>query len=249
MVKRWDFDCTIKCSSFTTLNGADEYYLTLTNDKSMSFVDAVSQINEKYRYVTNSLGLSDRTLVFSRLHVSDIENQKEHLEQSDLCRTIGNGVISVIEQIPLSSDSIVLFSYHVKRETGNCEKKFLDNGSLPRGTAMAIKGDHYSMVWSSNHGEAGSADSKQQTETLFESFSAFLRRYDLKLRRNLVRTWIYVNDVDNRYNGMVEARRDFFNSHGLCSESRFVASTGIEGRSAVAGSVVAMDEPVARQYR
>ena len=50
-----------------------------------------------------------------------------------------------------------------------------------------------------------------------------------------------MNDVDNRITGMVEARRDFFNSHGLCSESRFVASTGIEGRSAVAGSVVAMD--------
>jgi enamine deaminase RidA (YjgF/YER057c/UK114 family) len=241
MVKRWDFDRTIKCSSFTTLTGANEYYLTLTNDKSTSFVNAVSQMNEKYRFVTNSLGLSDQTLVFSRLHVSDIANQKEQLEKSDLFRAIGNGVISVIEQTPLSSDSIVLFSYHVKRETGSFEKKFLDNGNVPWRTAMAIKGDHYSMVWSCNHGEAGRADSKEQTETLFASFSDFLGRHDLRLRSNLVRTWIYVNDIDNRYNGMVEARKNFFNSHGLCSESRFVASTGIEGRSGVAGSVVAMD--------
>ena len=180
-------------------------------------------------------------MLFSRLHMSDIDNQKTQLEKSDLSRVIGNGVVSLIQQTPLTSDSIVLFSYHLKRKTGSFEKKFLDNGGGPWRTAMDVKGDHYSMVWSSHHAEPASFDSKQQTEALFDSFSAFLRRCDLNVRNNLVRTWIYVNDIDNRYNGMVEARKNFFHSQGLCAESRFVASTGIEGKSALAGVVVTMD--------
>ena len=56
-----------------------------------------------------------------------------------------------------------------------------------------------------------------------------------------MRTWIYVRDIDNHYAGMVEARKDFFHSQGLCRESRFVASTGIEGRGAETGAIVTMD--------
>ena len=86
MVKRWNFDRTIKRSSFSIPGGAEEYYF-------------------------------------------------------------------VIEQTPLTRDSLVLFSYHLKKGTGKFQKEILDNGSEPWGTGMVVKGDHYSMVWSSNQAE------------------------------------------------------------------------------------------------
>ena len=191
--------------------------------------------------MTKYLGLSEQTLVFSRLHVSDIINQKNLLVKSELFRHIGHGAVSVIEQTPLTPDSLVLFSYHLRKKTGKFQKEFPDNGSEPWRTGMVAKGDHYSMVWSSNLAEAGPFDSKQQTELIFKSFCAFLDRYNLNVRKNLVRTWIYVRDIDNHYAGMVEARKDFFHSQGLCRESRFVASTGIEGRGSETGAIVTMD--------
>jgi enamine deaminase RidA (YjgF/YER057c/UK114 family) len=241
MIRRWDFDQTIKCSSFITFAGTEEYYLTFTGDKDRSFDKAVIELSEKYQYVTEYLGLSQETLVFSRVHVSDIINQKNLLAKSGLFRDIGHGAVSVMQQTPLTLDSLVLFSYHLKKKRGNFQKEYLDNGRDPWCTGVAVKGDHYSMVWSSNLAEAGPFDSKRQTETLFTSFKVFLHRYNLNVRNNLVRTWMYVRDIDNHYAGMVEARKVFFESQGLCSQSRFVASTGIEGRGSVAGAIVTMD--------
>lgn len=241
MIKRWDFDRTVKCSSFSIPEGAEEYYLSFTNNETGSFDKAIAELCEKYRFVTKYLALSEQTLVFSRLHVSDIVNQKNLLVKSELFRHIGHGVVSVVQQTPLTPDSLALFSYHLKKETGHFQKEFLGNGGEPWHTGMVVKGDHYSMVWSSNLAEAGPFDSKQQTEMLFKSFGAFLDRYDLNVRNNLLRTWIYVRDIDNHYGGMVEARKDFFGSHGLCRESRFVASTGIEGKGTESGAIVTMD--------
>ncbi len=241
MVRRWDFDQTIKCSSFAISEGAEEYYFAFTNNEARSFDKAIAELCEKYQSVTEYLGLSEKTLVFSRLHVSDIINQKNLLIKSDLFRHIGHGAVSVIQQTPLTPDSLVLFSYHLRKRTGNFLREFPDNGSNPWRTGMVVKGDHYSMVWNSNLAEAGPFDSRQQTELLFKSFCAFLDRYNLNVRKNLVRTWIYVRDIDNHYAGMVEARRAFFDSQGLCRDTRFVASTGIEGRGAETGAIVTMD--------
>jgi len=50
-----------------------------------------------------------------------------------------------------------------------------------------------------------------------------------------------VRDIDNNYAGMVEARKKFFDDLGLTKETRYVASTGIEGKAANAGALVSMD--------
>ncbi len=241
MVKRWDFDRTIKCSAFSIPGGAEEYCFVFINDEAISFDKAISELCEKYKFVTGYLGLSEQTLLFSRLHVSDIINQKSLLAKSELFRHIGHGAISVIEQTPLTRDSLVLFSYHLRKGTGKFQKQLLDNGREPWHTGVAAEGDHYSMVWSSNQAETGHFDSQQQTESIFKSFSALLDRYNMSVRKNLMRTWIYVRDIDNHYGGMVEARRDFFHSQGLCGDSRFVASTGIEGRGTETGAIISMD--------
>lgn len=63
----------------------------------------------------------------------------------------------------------------------------------------------------------------------------------LTLAGNCQRTWFYVNDIDNQYAGMVKARNDLFVTQGLTSDTHFIASTGIAGRTAMPQSLVTMD--------
>ena len=59
------------------------------------------------------------------------------------------------------------------------------------------------------------------------------------LADNCIRTWLYINDVDNRYKGMVRARNEVFAQEGLTEH--FIASTGIAGRQADPKIFVQMD--------
>ena len=63
----------------------------------------------------------------------------------------------------------------------------------------------------------------------------------MTLSLDVVRTWLYVRDVDSNYQGLVDARRELFLEHGLTPQTNYIASTGIEGRSAQAAVKVSMD--------
>jgi enamine deaminase RidA (YjgF/YER057c/UK114 family) len=45
----------------------------------------------------------------------------------------------------------------------------------------------------------------------------------------VVRTWWFVQDMDDDYQGLVNARNDFFHTHGLTADTHYIASTGITG--------------------
>ena len=50
------------------------------------------------------------------------------------------------------------------------------------------------------------------------------------LADNCIRTWLFVNDIDNNYGGVVRARNQVFFTQGLTTDTHFIASTGIGGR-------------------
>ena len=50
------------------------------------------------------------------------------------------------------------------------------------------------------------------------------------LKDNAIRTWLFVNDVDLNYGGVVRARNQVFFTQGLKHDTHFIASTGIGGR-------------------
>lgn len=241
MQKRWDLSEAVKCSSFATEQGADEYYLIITTSETRSFAKAIAELYQSYRWALQQLDLSEETRAFCRFYLSDIANQKKLLVASEFMRRIRHGAVSVIQQNPLGRSSIIAFAYHIKQKTSILEQETLSDNNEPWPTTVAIKGAHYSMIWNANLEGAGPLDSKLQSRRLFEVFSDRLSRRGLSVRQNLIRTWIYVRDIDNHYAGMVEARREFFQEQGLSQDSRFVASTGIEGRTDKAGTLVIMD--------
>ena len=74
--------------------------------------------------------------------------------------------------------------------------------------------------------------SEQQTRSIFGAYAAGLEGHGLTLEGNCVRTWLFCDDIDHQYAGLVKARREFFAACGLTPQTHFIASTGIAGRPA-----------------
>ncbi len=77
--------------------------------------------------------------------------------------------------------------------------------------------------------EAKGKDSYEQTRMLFDKYLQLIDGTDMTMERNLVRTWIYVTNIDVNYQGVVEARNDVFDQEGLTADTHYIASTGIGG--------------------
>ena len=78
--------------------------------------------------------------------------------------------------------------------------------------------------------------SEQQTRSIFSAYAALLEARGLTLEGNCVRTWLFCDDIDHQYAGLVKARREWFAACGLTPQTHFIASTGIAGRPAGAGT-------------
>jgi enamine deaminase RidA (YjgF/YER057c/UK114 family) len=76
---------------------------------------------------------------------------------------------------------------------------------------------------------------------LFNEYVLQLMQEDATLAANCIRTWIFVNDIDINYQGVVRARNQVFFTQGLTRDTHFVASTGIGGRGAAQEVLVQMD--------
>ena len=61
------------------------------------------------------------------------------------------------------------------------------------------------------------------------------------LAKDCIRTWFFVQNVDVNYAGVVKARKEVFLTQNLTEETHYIASTGIEGRSADPSVLVTMD--------
>jgi enamine deaminase RidA (YjgF/YER057c/UK114 family) len=87
---------------------------------------------------------------------------------------------------------------------------------------------------------ADSLSAKEQTENVLNKISLFCKSRGIPYR-NIVRTWIYLREIDRDYMDMVECRRKVFSNWGLSEKDRFPASTGIGGRNKNPKALVLMD--------
>ena len=242
MIKRFKIHESVQGTLFATGNGAQEYYFTIAIGAADSIEGTLIRLQAEYEHACKQLQLSKETLAFCRFYLSDIANQKDAVQNSPLFGLLKAGAVSIIQQNPLTADSVVLFLYHVKKvDGGSFDRAITRDADANVQTGVCLKGNHYPMAWTGNDTGLSAGDSRLQTTNLFESFAKRLRNCQLSIRNNLVITWVYVRDIDNNYAGMVDARKNFFDTLGLTKETRFVASTGIEGKAAHAGALVTMD--------
>lgn len=237
----FSFGDSVKGSVFQTLNGAEEYHFVITSKEDISFERELERIREISGAVKARHGLSDDTQVFCRLFLSDIANQKDTLLKSGLYREAGKGAVSVIQQRPVADGSVCMFLYHVKNpgQSGQKDIFYLDDSRWRNG--VMVRGKDYDMLWIANIAGIEPENTYDQTRKVFEAYNAILEGQGMTLLGNCIKTWIYVRDIDNYYKEMVQARKGFFQKHGLIPETRYVASTGIEGKTRGTGSLVSLD--------
>ena len=153
--------------------------------------------------------------VFKRYFLSDAANQADEVILSD----VTDCAKSIIEQAPLDGSKIALWCYLM---TGVQTK--LNNSGL-----YEVKHGAFRHLWNgSAHNMA--ANSEYQTRLLFNEYNMQLLEEECTLEANCIRTWLFVNDVDLNYGGVVRARNQFFFTQGLTVHTHFIASTGIGGR-------------------
>ena len=163
--------------------------------------------------------LHDAQPVMRRYFVSDATNQALFIKEK--------GAVSIIQQPPLDGTKVALWIHFLTgiqvTETNN---------------RTEYDWDGFHHLWTSNIYAQGE-DSHAQALSIFDQYVGELKENRCTLAGNCIRTWLFINDVDNRYKGMVRARNEVFAREGLTDH--FIASTGIAGRQADPRVFVQMD--------
>lgn len=164
--------------------------------------------------------------VFKRYFLSDAANQADEVVLAD----VTDCAKSVIEQSPLDGTKVALWVYlQTSVQTG-----------ISKSGLYEVRHGHYRHLWNgSAHNLA--ANSEYQTRLLFNEYVMQLTEEGCRLADNCIRTWLFVNDIDLNYGGVVRARNQVFFTQGLTQHTHFIASTGIGGRQQDPNVLTQMD--------
>lgn len=215
----------VKMFAFDAGTGVNEYLAMFTVVGSeLSFAEQLGALLDLSQYIcaTNFEGaladLGHARIAFKRYYLSDAENQAPALRAitgDEDC------AVSLVQQPPLQGSKVGMWVYFM---TGTENRRLEDH-------LYSVSHDGYDELWSTQNTAPGLA-SYTQTEGILTQYAARLRRHGCTLADNCVRTWFYVNDIDNQYAGVVQARNAVFDEEGLTDRTHYIASTGIGGRDA-----------------
>ena len=222
-----DLNTKITYSLFNKNAGATELHAILELTKDDFGLSATTQfynISQSIERLFLLPFLKNISPIFQRWFVSDIVNQ------SDLIPTSTNIAISVIEQPPLNGSKVALWIYAT--ETGS-KTRITDNDLTVSRSGYC---HHYHTQLFSTSGNAF-----EQTMTIFRNYMNSLSLSRCTLETNCIRTWLFINNIDNHYIDVVRARNRVFESENLLPQTHYVSSTGIEGKYKYPEVIISMD--------
>ena len=222
---------SFKMASFSNSMGTEGFF-AFEAPTGVTFAESIQALFGEYESLQKEADLCADTEVFLRFHLSDITNQAKVLE-AELRHRKRSSLISMVGQPPASGSKVALEAYHIKAEKAIRKKQVFEN-------ALMVSHGPYKSLWIRCRPQS-IGPSYQQTQELFGQLSSILRPNGAKLENDVLRTWIYVRDVDNNYQGMVDARRELFEIVGLSKGTHYIASTGIEGCGEKVTALVLMD--------
>lgn len=228
----------VRISRFRGLSGAVEYHLVIRPTEYGSIDRQLDLVLRAYREALGAIGLDTRTALLRRFCCSDLPNQAAVLEACALSSRHNQEepcAVSWVSQPPVAPAKVVLWAYHLDDPTRGIDKA-LDGETLTlrRG---ALRHHFTTGITNAAPGES----SYEQTWKGLEKYEAFLNANQLSLASNVIRTWLYVRNIDVNYQGMVAARRRFFAERGLGPDTHFIASSGIEGGAQNVAANVLLD--------
>ena len=172
--------------------------------------------------------LKGAVAVFKRFFLSDAANQANYLQA--LHAEHSDCALSVVEQPPLDGTKVAMWVYLQK----GVQTKTLSNG------IYEVSHGGYRHLWMAGACNQAS-NSEYQMRLLFNDYVMQLLENGCSLADNCIRTWLFVQNVDVNYAGVVKARNEVFVTQNLTDKTHFIASTGIAGRHANPKVFVQMD--------
>ena len=216
----------ISHAEFFTENGIKEDFFTVVSCPCSDFRKEAADLLERYENALIKYGCSPESEILLRFHLSDVTNQSHVLEELLRERCV---CISIVGQPPVGNSRIALEAWH----WSGIRKKEKKGG-------LHINLQNYNSLWF-NLDKLSAVGSYDQTYEEFSLLKEELSGCGANVADHTVRTWLYCRDVDNNYADLVQARNKFFAENGLSKDTHFIASTGIEGQSAVVNRLVRMD--------
>lgn len=232
-----DLNTQVDASIFTRKDGVSEVHFMIKPNAKKGFANQMDDLQSAWNRRLQELNINVDSVILKRFFMSDLVNQyplfKEKLANSTASEE-GSFGVSIVEQPPLPDNKIVMWAYHVI-DKKNDAKKYVDQGNL------IWEHNTYRQIWTTQMIDAKVESSFDQMDSIFKTYTPMIESYKLSLREDVIRTWIYVQNVDANYNGVVISRRELFEKKGLTKESNFITSTGIEGRFHNPAVKVSMD--------
>ncbi|MBR0048938.1 MAG: hypothetical protein IJP74_06425 [Prevotella sp.] len=204
----------------------DEYHAIIHADNAMlTFTQQLDAVTEAYGQLLSQLPGNPRA-VFKRYFLSDAANQADDVEAVD----VSDCAKSIVQQPPLDGTKIAMWVWMMTN---------VETGVATSGLYEARHGS-YCHLWNGTaHNLA--ANSEYQMRLLFNEYVMQLAEQGCTLKDNCIRTWLFVNDIDLNYGGVVRARNQVFFTQGLTHDTHYIASTGIGGRQQDPNVLAQMD--------
>lgn len=202
--------------SFTSDGEVTEYHVMIhAKADGRTFQQQLDAVLDSYEQL-EATELQGATAVLKRYFLSDVANQADDVLLADT----SDCAKSIIGQAPLDGSKIGLWVYLMTN---------VSSRQLPSGLYEVTHGDFRHLWNASAHNTA--QNSEYQTRLLFNEYVMQLVQEGCTLADNCIRTWLFVNDVDVNYAGVVAARNKVFFTQGLTEDTHYIASTGIGGRA------------------
>lgn len=202
------------------------FHFTNCSSKFENQIESLYIVLEKY--IHQDL-LPHTKPIFARCYLSDIVNQHNKIEK---ILSLLECSVSIIGQPMMDGSKIALWvimrtNVEIIRE----DETYIvsHNGYLQSFFAERID-KKYSKT-----------NIYDQTNHLLSTFEEKLMALEYSLEANCLRTWFYINDIDNNYLEFAKARKENFEKNRLTTETHFIASTGIEGKSQTHQQKIMMD--------
>lgn len=207
----------VQITSFQSSKGITEYHLLFQQTDCMDdFHTQLQQLLDAYKCCTDTLP-GNPIAVFRRYFLSDVTNQTaEIMEEERLCPYCA---LSIVQQAPMNGTKIALWAW---LQTG------IQTQVRSKGLFEANHNNYRQLLGANICNRA--ANSEYQTRLIFRDYIMQLTEAGCTLAANCLRTWIFVQNVDVNYPGVVKARKEVFATQNLTEKTHFIASTGIEGR-------------------
>jgi enamine deaminase RidA (YjgF/YER057c/UK114 family) len=227
----------VQISRFGDEDRVAEFHLTVHPTAYGDMTAQLGWVELAYLEAIDVAGIAPGTALFRRFFCSDLANQSHALAARPFSRpdTIEDPcAVSWVRMPPMPPAKVSLWAYHADDPAGPLHKSRKES-------TLVWQRDGLAHHWTTGLTGVEADGPHDQTRATFARYDADLRQHGLDWSREVLRTWLFVPNIQQNYAGVVAARRDFFQEHGLTARTHFIASTGIEGAGVDPGALLTLD--------